>query len=244
MASVNSEAEHEKLSGYFLALLNAGLVIGLIASGLLAARLGVSGAGIFLFTAFALVPMIASLAVREARGPPVGHDTAALCALLGRYRWVLYSSVVLIGITGVATSLYPAFSGAPADIVGLWIAAMSIATIAAVLVVSRIPFNAVRVILASSIMMAAGAILSYFTPAGFLVLGATAGAVMIAQMDLLSRAHGHQGIAMGLFSTASYLGMAALPLLTGFVAEGAGFFPAFAVAALLALTVPVTAGRD
>lgn len=244
MAAVNSEPEHGKLSGYFMALLNAGLVIGLIAAGLLAAGLDMPGAGLLLFTALALVPMVASLATREARASPAGHDSAALRALIARYRWILYSAVVLIGITGVAISLYPAFSGAPADVAGLWIAAMSIATIVAVLVVSRFPFNAVRAIRVSSVLMAAGAILMFFTPAGFLLLGVTAGAVMIAQMEILSRVRGHQGIAMGLFTTSSYLGMGLLPLLAGFVAEGAGFFPAFVVAALLALTVTLTAARD
>lgn len=244
MASVNSEAEHEKLSGYFLALLNAGLVLGLIAAGFLAAMLDMPGAGVFLFTALAIIPMATSLVTRETRVPPVGHDRAALRALLVRYRWVLYSSAVLIGITGVATSLYPEFSGATADLAGLWIAAMSIATIVAVLVVSRFPFNDIRAIRVSSVLMAAGVILSFFTPAGFLVLGALAGVVMIAQMEILSTVREHQGIAMGLFSTSSYLGMAVLPLLAGFVAEGADFFIAFMVTALSALTVTFTVSRE
>jgi len=244
MAAVNSEADHEKLSGYFLALLNAGLVLGLVAAGFLAAMLDMPGAGVFLFTALAIIPMATSLVTKETRAPPAGHDRAALKALFVRYRWVLYSSVVLIGITGVATSLYPEFSGATADRAGLWIAAMSIATIVTVLVVSRFPFNDIRGIQVSSVLMAAGVILSFFTPAGFLVLGALAGVVMIAQMEILSAVREHQGIAMGLFSTSSYLGMALLPLLAGFIAEGAGFFIAFMVTALSALTVTFTVSRE
>ena len=40
--------------------------------------------------------------------------------------------------------------------------------------------------------------------AGFLVPGAVAGIVMIAQMAFLARIHEHQGTAMGLFTTMSY----------------------------------------
>ena len=73
--------------------------------------------------------------------------------------------------------------------------------------------------------MAAGVALSNLSLAGFLVPGAVAGIVMIAQMAFLARVHEHQGIAMGLFTT-SYLGMALLPFVAGVVADGAGFFAA------------------
>ena len=47
------------------------------------------------------------------------------------------------------------------------------------------------------------------------MIGALAGIVMIAQMAFLAGIKEHQGIAMGLFSTTSYLGMAALPFIAG-----------------------------
>ena len=60
---------------------------------------------------------------------------------------------------------------------------------------------------------------------------------MIAQMAFLARVHDHQGIAMGLFTTMSYIGMALLPFIAGIVADMAGFFIAFCVTAFLAITV-------
>ena len=244
MAAVNQEAEHEKISGYFLALLNIGLVLGLIAAGLLATYSGMPGAGILLFTILAVIPAVTSMISREMPAHPAQDNMAAFPRLVRKYRWILYSSVVLIGITGVATSLFPKFSGAPANLVSIWIAGMSIATIGAVLVISRYPFDDIQAIQISSILMAAGVLISFLTPAGLLVLGATAGIVMIAQMNFLSSVREHQGIAMGLFSTTSYLGMAILPFLAGLVVDAAGFLIAFGLTAISALTVTLTVSRE
>ena len=110
---------------------------------------------------------------------------------------------------------------------------MSIATILAVLAVSRFRFDEILAIRVSAILMMGGVAISFISPAGFLVLGAVAGIVMIAQMAFLARVHEHQGTAMGLFTTASYLGMAVLPFIAGVIADGAGFFVAFFVSLLL-----------
>ncbi len=44
---------------------------------------------------------------------------------------------------------------------------------------------------------------------------------------------------MGLFTTASYLGMALLPFIAGIVADWASFFVAFCVTAVAAATVAI-----
>jgi hypothetical protein len=91
--------------------------------------------------------------------------------------------------------------------------------------------------------MAGGIMLSFVSPAGFLVMGALAGIVMIAQMEFLAGIHSQQGAAMGLFSTTSYFGMSVLPFLAGIVAEATTFFAAFCLTALAALSVALTIGR-
>ena len=240
LSVINAGEDHKMMSGYFMALLNAGLVTGLVGPGLLATATGQPAAGIVLFTLLALVPGGASLFLREPPASPVTHgDLPAFIALVREYRWIWYSSIVLIGITGVVTSLYPKFTGAPPDLLGLWIAGMSIATILAVLAISRFRFNEILAIRISAILMMGGVAVSFFSPAGFLVLGAVAGIVMIAQMAFLARVHEHQGTAMGLFTTMSYIGMALLPFLAGIVADTAGFFIAFCVTAVAAVTVAV-----
>jgi hypothetical protein len=51
-----------------------------------------------------------------------------------------FSSVVLIGITGAVTALYPQYSGNSPETIGLQIAAMNGATAVAIIIVSRQKF--------------------------------------------------------------------------------------------------------
>jgi MFS family permease len=243
LSFINAEEDHARLSGYFMALMNLGLVLGLIIAGELANVFGEPAAGIIFFTALTIIPAFTGLLTREPRAPAAApatdRDLPAFLSLVREYRWIWYSSIVLIGITGVVTSLYPKFSGASPDILGLWIGGMSIATIVAVLVISRFPFDEIFAIRASAVLMVMGVMTSFFSPVGFLILGFLAGVVMIAQMAFLARIHERQGMAMGLFSTMSYLGMALLPFIAGLVAEGSSFFVAFCVTAMAAATVAV-----
>ncbi|PKG31187.1 MAG: hypothetical protein CW742_14710, partial [Methanoregula sp.] len=170
-----------------------------------------------------------------------GHGI--LVPFVQQYGRLFYPAVVLIGITGVLTSLYPHHSLAPSDILGIWIAGMSIATIAAVIVFSRTTVQPVPAIRLSAFLMAGGVIVSFFIPAGLLIIGAVAGVVMIAQMALLASETGHQGVVMGLFATTSYLGMAILPAAAGFIAGGMGFFAAFGACVFASLSVVGTIGR-
>ncbi|MFA5332517.1 MAG: MFS transporter [Methanoregula sp.] len=261
MSYVNSQPDHTKLSGYYLAMLNIGLVLGLVTAGWLAVRFEPES-GIGFFTLLSFAALAASLFIREPAGgsgskpmlnpqeiksPPVkGHDEqqfSTIKNLAGSYFWLWYSTIVLVGITGVLSSLYPKYTGEAADVTSLWIAGMSVATIVTVLIVSRISLPAVGTIRWSAVLMAAGVLLAYVSPAGFIVLGILAGVVMIAQMAVLAKVKRHQGLVMGLFSTSSYLGMSLLPFIAGIVTEISGFYAAFMVTALFGLTVAVSIGR-
>ncbi|WP_321507786.1 MFS transporter [uncultured Methanoregula sp.] len=242
MSCVNSRADHARMSGYFMALLNAGLVLGLVCSGWLSMAFRYPMAGIFVFTALAVIPAAVSFFLRDPGRPGTPFDAGFLFNVVRDYRWLWFSSVVIVGITGVAISLYPKFSGLGSDIVGIWIAGMSVATIMTVLIIARFPFPPVKTIRWASVFMAIGAVVSFYTPLGLVIIGAAAGVVMIAQMVFLADFRKHQGIVMGLFSTTSYLGMALLPALAGLVADAAGFFIAFSAAAAAAVVVAVTIG--
>jgi MFS family permease len=244
MSYVNSLPDHERMSGWFMALLNAGLVCGLVFSGWLAARFTGPANGILLFTGLSLIPAAASFFISEPPGgTSAGNYPAALITMVKDYRWLWYSSIILIGITGVVTSLYPKFSGSSPDSIGIWISLMSIATILAVLASSRLSLPPVPAIRWSAVLIMVAVMVTFYTPLGFVVLGLLAGLVMIVQMSFLSRIKDHQGIAMGLFSTTSYLGMTVLPVLAGVLADSAGFFYAFCATALVAVTVFFTIGR-
>jgi MFS family permease len=244
MSYVNSLPDHERMSGYFMALLNAGLVGGLVFAGWLAARFPDPATGILFFAGLSMIPAAASFFIREppASAPHRDH-AAALIPMVKNYRWLWYSSVILIGSTGVVTSLYPKFSGYSPDSVGIWISLMSVATILAVLAASRLSLPPVLTIRWSAALMVIAVMVSFYSPLGFVMLGILAGFVMIAQMSFLSEVKEHQGIVMGLFSTTSYLGMTVLPLIAGVIADSTGFFYAFCATALFASTVFFTIGR-
>lgn len=244
LSYINSRNDHTRVSGYYMAMLNLGLVLGLVIAGWLAVRFAEPALGIGLFSLFAFVALAGSAVTGNGRVSPAKRlDAAILSAFIRDNLWLWYSAVVLVGITGVVSSLYPKFSGKAPDTLGFWIAGMSIATIVTVLVASRIPLPPVPVIRWSAIFMAGSVLFAYWSPLGFIALGALAGVVMIAQMAFLAGMPGHQGLLMGLFSTASYLGMAILPFAAGIIADTGGFFAAFVVTAILGGSVAVTLGR-
>jgi MFS family permease len=244
MSYVNSLPDHERMSGWFLAFLNAGLVGGLVVAGWLAAVVAEPASGILFFAALTMIPAAASFFIFEPPAVPSRMEyAAALVQMVKDYRWLWYSSVILVGSTGVVTSLYPKFSGYSPDSVGVWISLMSVATILAVLGASRLSLPPVPTIRWSAALMVIAVIASFFTPFGFVMIGILAGAVMISQMTYLSGIRNRQGTAMGLFSTTSYLGMAVLPVVAGIIADATGFFYAFCATAFFAITVFFTIGR-
>lgn len=250
MSYVNTQPDHTRLSGYYLAMLNFGLVIGLAASGWLAIRFVQPALGIGVFTVLSLAALVSSVFIgetlRPVHSPEAGFRETGECnrglqlreivALSISHCPLWYSAIILVGITGAVTSLYPSFSGEPADVLGLWIAGMSVTTIFTVLVFSRFSVPALPAIRWSAVLMIGGVILTYKSPLGFVVLGALAGIVMVAQMTVLAKEE-HQGCIMGLFSTSSYLGMTILPFIAGIIATVAGFFDAFLFTAILGATV-------
>ena len=89
LSYVNSLPDHERMSGWFMALLNAGLVGGLVVAGWLAVHVPVlfSG-GILFFTGLTLIPVTVSFLIHEppATIPRTDHTTA-LIRMLKEYRW-------------------------------------------------------------------------------------------------------------------------------------------------------------
>jgi len=271
LAYLNARPDNAKGSGYFLAMLNVGLVVGLIATGWIVEAAGDTYAGVLLFTVISLVPLLASIFMRSDREPvrsgvagseslesdtrqvdvPVknpGPETfGEIFSRAGRvirnYFWLWVSAVVLIGITGALTAIYPQFSGLDPAIIGIQIAAMNISTAVAVLIVPRAGFSPIPVIRASAILMAGAVLLTFFTPWGFIPVGFLAGVVMIGQLTFLARVEPRQGAVMGLFNVASYGGMTILPFIAGVVAEKVSFFAAFATSILFALLIAATIGR-
>ena len=79
------------MSGYYLAMLNLGLVIGLIASGWLAVRFKQPALGIGVFTALSLGYVFVGLFVRETQKPisTLGNDPETTCCKRSRFREIV-----------------------------------------------------------------------------------------------------------------------------------------------------------
>ncbi|HVP95329.1 MAG TPA: MFS transporter [Methanoregulaceae archaeon] len=245
---INKQPDHQKLSGWFLAFMNIGLIAGLILSGWVAGVSGYKSAGLLLFGILALLSFVISIVIQPAPETPVGSGRTwssyigTIPGIIRDYFWLWFSSVALIGITGAVTAIYPQFSGASPEVVGLEIAAMSGATAIAVIVVSKCSFAPVPVLRLAAVLSAGAVIACFFTPWAFVLLGVLAGVVMIAQLAYLASAGRDQGTYMGLFDASSYLGMTILPFIAGIVAQFAGFLMAFLVTAAFALVVALTIG--
>ncbi len=251
LALLNARPDHERMSGYFMALLNLGLLVGLLGTGWLVLRWAAGAyAGIYLFTIVSVLPLALSFAMETrtpgAAGVPVETASATfkrLKLVFSSYFWLWASAVLIIGITGALTALHPEFTDLSPDLVSQEIALMNLATIAAILVASHASLPPVPTIRAAAVAMAGAVTLTFFTVWGFLLVGWLAGMVMISQLAFLAGVSARQGVLMGLFNTASYGGMTLLPFLAGALAEYAGFPAAFAAIALSALLVAATIGR-
>lgn len=250
LSLINSRPDHETSSGYFMALLNIGLVVGLIGSGWLREATGMQAAGIAIFTLVSIVPAGAGMflqtgAGRESRlsGESVRGTGQRLVRVTREYFWLWVAAIVIIGITGALTALYPEFSDLSPRVLGLIIAAMSTATAITVIIVAHAHLAPIPTIRGASLAMAAAVLCVFVSPVFFILVGAIAGVVMIAQLAFLAESETRQGTVIGLFNAASYGGMTFLPVLAGFIAEISTFFIAFCVLALCAVGVSFTIGR-
>jgi MFS family permease len=248
LSILNARPDHQTGSGYFMSFLNLGLVAGLIGGGLLVEGTGMLLSGIVFFTGLSIVPSIASLFMRQGVRPPVPGESAGsagrrLLRVTRDYFWLWISTVILLGITGALTVLYPEFSDLSPGIVGIIIASMSLSTAVAILFISHINLSPIPAIRLAAVVMAVAVMLTFISPVSFILVGVVAGAVMIAELSFLAVAEEQQGVVMGLFSTASYGGMSLLPFIAGTLAELTTFFWAFLVMAVSALFVALTIGR-
>ena len=251
LSLINSSPDHERMSGYFMALLNVGLVAGLIGTGWVVGMSGMPSSGIIIFGAMSVLSLIAGLFMRQrnrTRGNVVSAEgvqsiIGRLFRILRNYFWLWVSAVVIIGITGAVTAIYPEFSGLSPHIIGIQIAAMNIATAVSVILVSHVHLPPIITIRVAAVLMAIAVMVTFVTPWAFIAVGAIAGVVMIAQLAYLAQSEVRQGALMGLFNAASYGGMTILPFVAGYVAENVTFMAAFILTSLFALGVAVTIGR-
>jgi hypothetical protein len=242
MSWMNTRPDHEHVSGDFMAFLNLGLVTGLLGAGWLAGSFGDERGGILAFTILSVLPAALVFFTRDTGSgiPVIRRDGSGV----GPAIWMYLSAVILVGATGAVTAIYPAFTGAMPSFLGVSLAAMNLSTVITVVVASRLHLRPIPTIRAAAILLAAAVLAILYTPAAFVLVGALLGFIMIAQLAFLAESGLPQGVVMGSYNAASYLGMTLLPFVSGVVAERAGFLPSFALVACLAASMALVVGKS
>lgn len=245
---VNEQPDHKHLTGYFYACLNLGLVLGLLAAGFLEEPFGERG-GIIFFTIFSVIPLALSIFSKES--VHVVREKAETLKIIYDYRWLYLSTIVLVGSTGVLTSLYPEFTDESPVVLSIMIGVMNVSTIVSSIIASRTSLQPVPVIRYGALVMGASVFLAFFAPVAgiaavfivFILTGFIAGFIFVGQTDFLAQTGYRQGIIVGLFNTAAYGGMTFLPFIAGIFSQYVNYFSGFAVIAAMSFVVFLTIGR-
>ena len=241
LAWTNSQPSAARESGYVMAALNLGLVVGLLAAGWLDSVFENHLAGIAVFTALALPATAMSAAARESER--AGLVRADVAGIVRNYFWLFVAVMVLVGVTGAVAAIYPGYTGNDSTVIALQLATINIATVGAVLVAPRFNLRPVPAIRASALLMAPAVAVGCVTPYAFPVIGALSGVTIVAVLEFLAETGIQQGVMTGLFNTASYAGFTILSALAGGVAGWFGFLPAFLLLAVMVAAAAVPIGR-
>ena len=227
LSYVNSEPDHRKLSGVYVALMNVGMVAGLVLSGFLA---GIHPyAGVFVFGILTGCAFLASIFFCDsAVFVPETVQVKKIISLTRYHIWLLFSLFIFTGTTGVVTSMYPEMSGYSAEISGIVTALMSVATAGCVYAASRFAiWDSLRVIRLSAVILAVSVPIVYFTPLGMILVGGLFGVISVAVLNYIAETKQPQGVMNGLYMTVQYAGMALLPLFAGLIVVLIGYFWVF-----------------
>lgn len=247
---VNVQPDHTRLSGFYFAALNAGLIAGFVGTGVLNSQYGLYS-GVILYTVLAVFPMVLSFFIKEAKSA-TAERLPEIHIIAWRNIWLYLSAFVLIGISGVLVSLYPEFTDESPFILGILFASMNGATICTSLIAPNIALQPIQTIRIASALVGISVLSAFFLPMYggilpvfllFMVIGASIGFVFVSQMNYLAVAEELQGTAIGLLTAASYGGMAFLPFFAGIVSEYLSYSAAFIVNGIFCLFVAATITR-
>lgn len=247
---VNIQPDHTRLSGMYFAALNAGLIAGLMGTGILNARFGMNS-GVMLFTGLTVIPLILSYFIQDVKSA-LTNVIPPIHAIGWRNKWLYFSSFILIGISGVLVSLYPEFTDESPFILGILFASMNGATICTSLIAPYVSLQPIQTIRLASALVGIAVLLSFVAPfyGGiwgililFMVIGGSIGFVFVSQMNYLAVSEKLQGTAIGLLTAAAYGGMAVLPFISGIISEYGTYGAAFLVNGIFCLLVTVTIAR-
>lgn len=215
LALMNSAADHKKLSGSYVAVLNVGMVAGLVLTGVFAAFHPYFG--VLLFGTLSGVSALMSFGVLdESMSISEPLPMKDVGKVLVSHKWLWISMVVFCGTTGVVTSLYPDLSLLGADVVGVITAFMSVATAVTVYAFSHLSIqNSLSSVRNGGVLLAVSVPIILINPIGMILVGAVFGVITVALLNYIAETNLPQGVMNGIFYLMQYGGMAVLPFIAG-----------------------------
>ena len=233
MAFVNSAADHRKLAGGFVALMNIGMVAGLVVSGWLAAWQAY--AGVLVFGILTGVSVLLSLGpADESPALQTGLPVAEVTEIAVYHKWLWAALFVFCGTTGVVISAYPELSGSSAEMNGVITALMSVATAVFLYAASRMrTADSLSVVRGAGIFLGVSVPIVLVHPVGMIFVGAAFGVITAAILNYLAETKKPQGVMNGMFNMTQYAGMAALPFAAGLLVLPVGYVAVFLIVAVL-----------
>ncbi|MEL4304762.1 MFS transporter [Methanococcoides cohabitans] len=213
--------------GEFNFLLNGGLAAGVAITGYLA-ETGIKY-GIYLFViltaftlAFAFYYMICPTRKQDQEDIP-GKEMLSARAYLSFITsrsslsiWII--SFLLAGSSGVLVSLYPEYSigTLTKTELGIAISLLYISTMFSSLTIARFNYGYDELIKKGIIIATIGILLTIYYPmAGFTVIGLGSGIMLLGLPLAITDMKIEHGIAMGIYNTCIYAGLALMPLIAG-----------------------------
>jgi MFS family permease len=235
LSYVNSQSDHTKLSGMYLALMNVGMVAGLIIPGILSVIQPY--AGVLVFSVLTGSAFFAGIFFREGSDfVSVKIPVRMLFSIALYHKWLWVTLFIFTGATGVVISMYPEMSGYSAEISGVVTALMSMSTAVCIYAVSRFSLqDSLGIIRRSAFILAVSVPLVFFTPIGMILVGAVFGVISVAVLNYIAGTPHPQGVMNGLLTTMQYAGMAVLPFFTGFIVLPLGYLGVFIIIGALVL---------
>lgn len=213
--------------GEFNFLINGGLAAGVAITGYLA-ETNIKN-GIFLFVILTFFTLVfAFYHVAHLHGREDEKIISKTRTIPGRSRLSLITSrsslsiwtisFLLAGSSGVLVSLYPDYSidFLTKTELGIAISLLYLSTMFSSLIIARFNFDYDELIKKGIIITAVGILVTtYFPMAGFIVMGLGSGIMLLGLPLAIMTMKVEHGMAMGLYNTCIYAGLALMPLIAG-----------------------------
>jgi len=243
--------------GEFNFILNLGLAVGLKLTGMLADT-GIKN-GLILFEGLMIPIFMTSMMVliNNGKGKTVSKKSEVF-SIMHRSRkafthhtffqvWVL--SFVLFGSSGVLIALYPDFSTGflSTDSLGTYLASIYIGAMITSLIAGRLTVQRDTLVKAGLAFTGIGAIAAVFHPMGLFLMGAGSGLGLVGLVTGVSYLKLNKGLAMGIFNTCTYAGLALVPLISGLllsVLDYRGVFIINGIVLICMMAMPMSALKN